>query len=403
MPVYFVNKEAIDLNAIAIMGVSVKSESAIGYFGTGLKFALATLLRSEHKIGLICNGTKVRFGVIKENIRGEEFNRITMQHGCDPVEKLGFTTAMGKDWEPWQAYRELACNATDEGGFVTDDDSIAAALSDYGTVFIIEGPGIEKAHAERDSLFVSGDPLYEGPLSKIHACKSDFEKNIFYRGVRVFELPFQTLYRYNIVQKVALTEDRTLKYPFTIDLIVSRSIAACTDARLIEKVLFAPKGYFEQSLTFGIDTNQAGDVFLDVVKKHKGNMLCNFNAVKLWEKARYVKTAIEQASIDDLEEEVLRGAFKLLARLGVLITREDFLIVESLGASIFGCVRENKILISKTAFDMGERFLASTIYEEHLHSNLGYQDESRALQNFLFERLFSMTEKVMKLEERRAK
>ena len=42
MKIYFCNAEPIDLNAIAIMGVSVKTgDNPIGYFGTGLKFAIA--------------------------------------------------------------------------------------------------------------------------------------------------------------------------------------------------------------------------------------------------------------------------------------------------------------------------------------------------------------------------
>ena len=53
MKIYFCNAEPIDLNAIAIMGVSVKTgDNPIGYFGTGLKFAIATLLRTAHKVTL---------------------------------------------------------------------------------------------------------------------------------------------------------------------------------------------------------------------------------------------------------------------------------------------------------------------------------------------------------------
>ena len=54
MTVYFANAGLIDLDVIRIMGVSVKTkDNPIGYFGTGLKFALSTLLRSGHKVTLL--------------------------------------------------------------------------------------------------------------------------------------------------------------------------------------------------------------------------------------------------------------------------------------------------------------------------------------------------------------
>ena len=48
--IIFENKGLIDVHAISIMGVSVKEEGSIGYFGTGLKYAIATLLREGQKI-----------------------------------------------------------------------------------------------------------------------------------------------------------------------------------------------------------------------------------------------------------------------------------------------------------------------------------------------------------------
>ncbi|WP_198164368.1 hypothetical protein, partial [Bradyrhizobium jicamae] len=71
MTVYFCNAEPIDLNAIALMGVSVKTgASPIGYFGTGLKFSIATLLRTGHEVTLIRNGETIPFTVNHEVIRG---------------------------------------------------------------------------------------------------------------------------------------------------------------------------------------------------------------------------------------------------------------------------------------------------------------------------------------------
>jgi len=77
MTIYFCNAEPIDLNAIALMGVSVKiGSSPIGYFGTGLKFSIATLLRTGHEVKLIRNGEVIPFAVDQETVRGELFERM---------------------------------------------------------------------------------------------------------------------------------------------------------------------------------------------------------------------------------------------------------------------------------------------------------------------------------------
>ena len=48
--IIFQNKGLIDVHAISIMGVSVKEDNSIGFFGTGLKYAIAVLLREGIKI-----------------------------------------------------------------------------------------------------------------------------------------------------------------------------------------------------------------------------------------------------------------------------------------------------------------------------------------------------------------
>ena len=92
MTIYFGNQGAMDLDVIRVMGVSVKvKDNPIGFFGTGLKFAICTLLRSGHKVKLIINGVEVyEFSVEDVTIRGETFQRIKMND-----ELLPFTTELG--------------------------------------------------------------------------------------------------------------------------------------------------------------------------------------------------------------------------------------------------------------------------------------------------------------------
>ena len=159
--IYFFNKEAIDLRTITTMGVTAKvTDNAIGYFGTGLKYAIATLLRTGHKVTLVRDGKRIEFTSQTEDIRGKEFGLVYMGH-----QPLAFTIELGKNWTAKDAYRELASNARDEqlGGVSNGRDAFAddrlAPIYDMGTIIKVEGDGIEEAHIERDKTFLNSDVL----------------------------------------------------------------------------------------------------------------------------------------------------------------------------------------------------------------------------------------------------
>ena len=160
----------------------------------------------------------------------------------------------------------------------------------------------------------------------------------------------------------------------------------------------APRGTFESSFDFNTCIGKPSLAFMDVAFRLRQNVHCNSAALKLWEKHSAISLSFDPVILDPFDEEQLRQALKLLARLGADISRRDFIVVEGLGASVFGAVRNRKILISKAALDMGVRFIASTLYEEWLHKAQTLQDESRALQTLLFEKLMAMTERVMAME-----
>ena len=75
--VNFGNNGAIELAAITTMGISVKdSDNPIGFFGTGLKYALAVLLREKAEITIKSRDfTATVFGS-KINVRGKEFTTV---------------------------------------------------------------------------------------------------------------------------------------------------------------------------------------------------------------------------------------------------------------------------------------------------------------------------------------
>ena len=112
MTVSFQNPGLIDLRAIQIMGVSVKdTDNPIGYFGTGLKYAIATLLRNSQSITIWRGLEPYRFSASAENIRGKSFSVVRMNG-----EPLGITTDLGRNWQMCHAFREVYAHNLDERG-----------------------------------------------------------------------------------------------------------------------------------------------------------------------------------------------------------------------------------------------------------------------------------------------
>lgn len=386
--VYFCNFEPIDLNAIAIMGVSVKTgDNPIGYFGTGLKFSIATLLRTGHEVELIRSGESIVFTVRREVIRGEAFERVCM--GDEP---LGFTTQLGRNWEPWQAYRELRCNAMDENGVVSDD----LPPGNWGTIFAISGEAIAQCHRRRREIFLDSAPVSATADCEIHLGGND---HAFYRGVRAHTFQGKALLTYNILDQVDLTEDRTIKNAWEVGFYAERAIAKSGSEDLIETAIMAQRGSFEAGLSYS-NSDRPSPTFMAVAFRLRHNAHANQGAIKLWERFADIKLTATEAVLDAFDEEQIHKALPLCRRLGAEICRDDFTVVEDLGASIYGTVRGNRILIARATLDMGIRFIASTVYEEWLHKTQSLRDETRQLQNLLFEKLFSMTERVCALEGR---
>lgn len=386
MTVYFSNKEAIDLNALSLMGVSVKTgDSPIGFFGTGLKFSIATLLRNGCTIVLYRNGERIEFTKKTTTIRGEEFDVVMMGDT-----QLGFTTQLGKSWEPWQAYRELYCNCLDEGGTIGTDNTIGKGHG-HGTVFIVSGQAIDDAHEIRDQIFLSTQPIFDHEKLSIHP--GDGGHEAYYRTVRALRVQNAFMFKYNVKGHLDLTEDRTIKHPWLLSIRLAEVIAKMEDEGLIEQFINAPKGTYESSLDYAYAV-VPGEAFMNVCSRNRNNANSNQTAIKLWESHAKFGVVLREVNLSSHDERTLEKAFDLLRVIGCNITRDDFTVADGMGKSVYGMLRNGKILIAHRAFDQGHRFLASTIYEEHLHRDEHMDDESRDMQNFLFEKLFSFVERV---------
>lgn len=171
----FVTPTALPIEAATTMGVSVKEgENAIGKFGTGLKYAIAGILRLNGSFSIWIEGESFEFTAVDTPIRGKQFGIVH----CNGA-PCGFTTELGKHWKPWQLFRELASNTLDEAGYWRRGE---CATNEGRTVIMVCCREVEDADrnesvflGERAVLLESshGATVHEGP-----------SKHYYFRGIR---------------------------------------------------------------------------------------------------------------------------------------------------------------------------------------------------------------------------
>lgn len=265
----FRTKGLIDLTAFTTFGVNSKpnSENPIGFFGTGLKYATSVLARQGGEFRVFIDGVEHEFYTSKKKFRDKQFDVVCMRKRKNlfatwRYEKLPFTTELGKTWEMWQVYRELESNTRDENGCTFDQTdkefkvNILEQIEEVGkghTIIVSNNPELLKVY--RDEFREDIDPVFLRQSEKLDVSTGNIEvydrpsEHLYYRGVRVYKNSKKSVFTYNMLSSVDLTEDRTLKYPSFIRSSITFHLMACDNKEFIKKCL-ATKDTFESNLDY---------------------------------------------------------------------------------------------------------------------------------------------------------
>lgn len=197
------NKGELDLRLISLMGGSTKTDdpTKVGQFGTGLKYAIAYLVRHEIPFHLFIGTKEIVFTTQDESISGKDFKEIY----CDG-KTMNITTHYGYQWEAWEALRELYCNATDEGGadkkIVSDSTPFKGKSGE--TVFYIEQvTAIKEVLDKWSDYFFKAVPLFEdetvaiypntGESLKLYKNGVLIQDSTYYKSLFVYDLKTASL------------------------------------------------------------------------------------------------------------------------------------------------------------------------------------------------------------------
>ena len=384
--VIFENAGEIDERLISSFGVNVKeTDSPIGYFGTGMKYALAILMRENISVEIAIGEKLLKVGTTNQSIRGRSFSFITLDG-----ETLNFTTELGKNWKLWMAYRELYTNCMDESGQVYTSES---TYPERGTTkIIVDGAAFSKLHQNRGEYFLEGTPLFHNEEVQIH----DGENTaIFFRNIRVFDLPrdSKSLFSYNL-QTADLTEDRTLKSTWSAFRNITSAWAVCTNEDLIEKAITADKDTLENVLDYDYVYEKPSKEFLAAARRVARSSHTDINPTVLsFVKKHSVPTLPEAVELDPLQEEMLARALRFWGKAGFDISSWQIRPVKSLGDGTIGMAKDGVIFISLEAFEPGVKQLAITLFEEFVHLEFKVFDCTRGMQEKLLHIIAKLIEK----------
>lgn len=377
----FENESKLDPLAFQLMGIHSKEcDNPIGHFGTGLKYAIAILLRTKTPFIIQSYGETYRFTTREQNFRGEVLHQVV----CNDV-PLGFTTKLGEHWTLEHAFRELYCNTLDEGGIVRKKPRYV----DTSNATVITVHGMLKEYESREDMFLHGKkPLYTSSRCDVYTATAH-NHAVFYRQIRVNYVEEPTCFIYSVNQGVELTEDRTVTNMSSYDAVVRNMWLACEDKALLQRLFAAPEGSYEAQLNFmSYLCNEPCASFVEALQDYyaEGRPLKNES---LYQKLKSLRPKAEprQKDLTVSEQAIIDEAVELLRKGGYNIDAYPIIKTHFEDSSVWAQAENGKIMLSQTVIDLGGRDLASTLLEEFFHLRYSFQDCNRRFQTFLHEQI----------------
>ena len=415
------SNSTLDIMGLILFGASTKRDdtSTIGQFGTGLKYALATLIREDVKFLITINDQAVDITTetvtLTDDKGSADFERI-MING----EGTSVTTSLGKDWTVSMALREIATNAMD-----TDDYYIGTnPTQQYSTKFAFEmDAAVAEFVDQRDQMFISPDrkPLITTEMGKIYSktpqspaagvyCKDVLCVNSN-EGNTAFDYECPTF----SMSELRLVQTSWLMYSDLANL-----LRYTDDANILTTVLSATcrpnaieKGIVIHLCSYSFSTGFLKDFLSD-------HLTCPANeSARLTRKERDVAILVDPSVHESLRQTfdlkrpahmrkkddafdvigmtprtTLNTAVEAMNKAGLGLRAEEIFFMNPADATIMGCVTGDKrIAVNQCLYDDQDE-LIKTLVEEYIHRKYDVHDATRAFQEAALTEILQLIERI---------
>lgn len=408
------NKGELDISSLILLGASTKrnDNSKIGFFGSGNKYAIATLMRKGIKFHIFSGEREVDITTEEVSFRDMRFEKIIID-GMP----TSLTTDMGPQWEPWMAVREWVSNSIDEGVYnVIPEAEVVSGRDGYTRFYVEHHESIFDMIENWNSYFTfeREDALASNKDGKLFP-QIDMDNNVvlYRKGIRCFfDKGVTSLYQYDI-PNLEINESRLVDSLFNAEYRVVKFLNTVTNTSVLKKILKEAftENKWEGRLPWRWGISNLNTSWREAIDNHviivdnvsgyyidiQHSMPCYIVSVEMAQQIKRSFPDVKIYGMDDAgeslgykdctttpkQEYILKEAVRFCEETNYEIGY-PIKIVEFEESSILGRASNNTILLSSKLFDEGKRSVVVTIIEENEHLKTGYKDCSRAFQNHLF-------------------
>lgn len=408
------NQGEMDIAALTLMGATSKENdsSKIGFFGSGNKYAIATLLRNNCGIRIFSGVTEYDITIQEVSFRGEQYQQILIAG-----QPTSLTTRLGPEWEVWMALREFYCNAMDEGleSFDAVNDIIALAGRTFIYVTI----------TDQVQYFLNniGDYInnYES-LSSVNDIDilDSPDGHLYRKGICCSTEEKKSLFSYNF-QNIQINESRIVPCEYMINEQIATALAGTTNETIITKYL---DNCLDSSLLeynarwdIGYCSSHLSPVWEELLIADGKSVISESLSSYIPVEDRQTCTILPDGLVEKIARELPNvpqyGHFdteSMSAEPSVLLkakVEESIIELEKWGfENIVVVYRKYKSGSTMAQYKDGQIYLSVDIsleevltglYEELIHKKTGFSDGSRSLQTYLVKQLIEANKSICQI------
>jgi hypothetical protein len=414
------NDGEIDNKALFLLGASTKEgQDKIGFFGSGNKYAIATLLRMGVPFEIYSGTRRLEITTRTVDFGEQQFEQIVLD-GVD----TSFTTRMGPAWELWFAIREFYCNALDEGGASWGMGDGGCGSVGKTTIYIDATPEVNLFWRNRASYILTNEDKKLYRSTTLYGDADVYDpiddgSYVFRKGIRVFSNPngeaasgFGFWYS---ISNIDINESRVASYEYQILVGIAQAMMGAPTITIVKRMLdaIANSSTLESRagwyyVNAASKMNEAWAEFLadkDIMRKSHADYLPPEDCaratvlpdalVKILEQNfpnlnyhHKIGSTFQECSIPNEYAGWAEKAIQEVADWGYTDKAFTYKFGSFSNPDIMGlCDKANGvIMLSIKHFSEGYEELLATVVEEVLHTQ-GYNDGTRSFEVFLIREL----------------
>lgn len=409
----FKNKGEVPVNAFKLLGASTKrgDDTKIGFFGTGLKYAIAVLLREGVDFKVFIGKKELKVGTRKTDFSGNKIDVLTINN-----EKTSITLDAGVNWEPWFAIREIYSNTIDEDGGMELVDNFKPE-DGHTTIYIeVDGKLGDVSRNWQDYFSMNRQALFFTNGYRILSKRQpDKGITVFRKGIRAYHSSRKkSLFDYD-VGVLKINESRVAELSWEPRQRCAEALALCTNETVIRKYINSVGNadeFFEHDPDFwnyifdgsgGFFNGKFSDAWYNILKDKRivplsqsGFYGITNNTVVLsdklikqlhkhfGDKLNLIGTTDEKYIITGPYREDLDESMDLISRYGFSYPKEMIKVAKFKDENILGACKDKKVILSEELFTPAYNSeMTAVLLEEVMHAKSGMSDYSREFQDYM--------------------